>query len=637
MTTISGYGAWLACAATFCMAAHAVDTDPNLEKAPPQPPASEWRTYNGSYEGQRFSALKQIDAGNVASLNEMCRVHVGEPGPFHTGPVIAAGVMYLTTGHATVAVNPANCDILWKSIYSPEQPEPYNANRGVAYWQGKVFRGTPDARLVAYDAVTGKELWKTVVGDGAAGEMLDSAPIAWNGLVFSGVAAGDFGIKGRMLAFDAASGKPVWQFNLVPQAGEPGVETWKGTSYEHGGGGTWTSYALDPEAAEVFVPVANPTPSYDRSSRQGDNLYTGSLVVLDAHTGKLKWYYQIRPSDDHDYGATSPPMLYTLADGRKVVALGSKDGYVYVIDRGTRKLVFKTPVVRIKNHTTSPTAAGIEICPGVLGGVEWNGVAMDQVNQALVVGANDWCSRVRSVPQQYEPGKLFTQGVPEMIGKPFGTITSLDAASGRIRWQFKPSNGVVAAITPTAGGLVFAGDLSGNFYAMRSADGEVLKQFATGGALAGGIITYTVADKQYVAIASGNVSRSTFGESGAPTLIIYSLGAAVQPANAVSQAPAAAIATQAGDAATGARSYGPVCASCHGAKGEGAVGPALGGIATRMSHKQIVAAIKTPASARMPTLFPGAISAQDVENIAAYIGTLPAQATPAARAKDGNN
>lgn len=639
MTTISRCGrAGLACAAMLGMVAHAAEIEPRPEKAAPLPPASEWLTYNGPYDGQRFSALKQIDTANVAGLNEVCRIRVGELGPFHAGPIIAADTMYLTTGHATLAINPANCDILWKSIYTAEQPEPWTANRGAAYWQGKVFRGTPDARLVAYDAITGKELWKTVVGDGAAGEILNSAPIAWNGLVFTGVSGSDFGIKGRMLAFDAATGNPVWQFNLVPQAGEPGVETWQGTSYERGGGGTWTSYALDPEAAEVFVPVANPAPSFDRSSRQGDNLYTGSLVVLDALTGKLKWHYQIRAGDDHDYGATAPPMLYTLADGRKVVALGSKDGYVYVIDRRTRKLVFKTAVVRLKNHTTAPTAAGIEICPGVLGGVEWNGTALDSDHQALVVGANDWCSKLRSVPQQYQRGKLFTQGMAEMIGTPTGTITSLDAATGKIRWQFKPSNGVVAAITPTAGGLVFAGDLSGNFYAMRSADGKVLKQFATGGALAGGIITYTVADKQYVAVASGNVSRSTFGEVGAPTLIVYSLNAA-QPTIPVAQTPAASMTTHAGDAAAGARSYGPVCASCHGARGEGAVGPALAGITARMSHEQIVAAIKTPASAKMPTLYPGAISAQDVENIAAYLGTLTAQAVaaPSANTTEENN
>jgi PQQ-dependent dehydrogenase (methanol/ethanol family) len=593
----------------------AADMNPHVESAAPLPPTSEWRTYNGPYEGQRYSTLDQINTSTAGSLAEVCRIRVGELGPFHTGPILAGNTMFITTSHSTIAMNPANCDILWKTLYIPEGPEPWTSNRGLAYWKGKLIRGTPDARLVAYDAVSGRELWKTVVGDGGAGELLPAAPIAWNGLVFIGLSGGDFGIKGRMFAFEAASGRMVWQFNLVPQAGEPGVESWLGQSYERGGGGTWTSYALDPEAAEVFVPVANPAPSFDRTSRRGANLYTGSLVVLDAYTGKLKWYYQIRPGDDHDYGATSPPMLFTAQDGRKLVGLGSKDGHVYVIDRTSHRLVFKKPVVRVKNFLTAPTPEGIEICPGVLGGIEWNGVAFDAPNQALIAGANDWCSRLRSQPQEYERGRLFTQGTAEMLGTPSGTITSLDSTTGRIRWQFKAPSGVVSAMTPTAGGIVFGGDLAGNFYALSSANGAVLKQFATGGAVAGGVITYTVADRQYVAVASGNVSRSTFGETGVPTMIIYSLPAQSQPSKA-------GISAGADRAVAGGQKYASVCASCHGTHGEGGLGVKLQGIATRMSYERTVELIKSPASGAMPKLFPGALTDQDVADLATFVRTL---------------
>jgi alcohol dehydrogenase (cytochrome c) len=590
----------------------AAEMDPHSEKPIPLPPASEWQTYNGPYDGQRFSPLDQVNVDTVAGLTEVCRVHVGEIGPFQTGPILEDNKLYVTTGHSTMALNPANCDVLWKTLYTPERPEPWTANRGVAFWQGKLFRGTPDARLVAYDATTGRELWKTIVGDGAVGELLDSAPIAWNGLVFIGVAGGDFGIKGRMLAFNADTGKPIWQFNLVPQSGEPGSETWAGTSFERGGGGTWTSYALDPEAGEIFVPVSNPAPSFNRTSRKGTNLYTGSLVVLDALTGKLKWYFQVRPSDDHDYGVTSPPMLYALKDGRKVVALGSKDGNVYVIDRNTHKLVFSTAVVRLKNFLSAPTVKGIEICPGVLGGIEWNSPAFDRGNNALIVGADDWCSLLRSEPEEYAPGVLFTQGKAKMLGTPLGTITSLDATTGKIKWQYKAANGVVAAITPTAGGLVFAGDLSGELYAFRSSNGEILRQFATGGAMAGGIITYTVSDKQYIAVASGNVSRATFGDVGIPSVIIYSL----------TLAAAASASVVAGDAAVGAQSYSHLCSSCHGPSGEGGAGPKLQGIAARMSYQETVALIKSPASASMPSMYPSLLSDQDVNNISTFIRTL---------------
>jgi alcohol dehydrogenase (cytochrome c) len=322
----------------------------------------------------------------------------------------------------------------------------------------------------------------------------------------------------------------------------------------------------------------------------------------------------VRPSDDHDYGVTSPPMLYTLKDSRKVVALGSKDGNVYVIDRKTHTLVFKTAVVKLKNFLAAPTADGIEICPGVLGGIEWNSPAFDRPNDALIVGADDWCSKLQSAPQEYAAGTLFTQGKAKMLGSASGTITSLDAATGKIRWQYRTPNGVVAAITPTAGGLVFAGDLGGEFYVMRSADGEILKQFATGGALAGGIITYTVSNKQYVAVASGNVSRATFGEVGIPTLIIYSL-TETSPRPAPISAPS-------GDAGAGAQSYARTCSSCHGPTGEGGAGPRLQGIAARLSYEQIIALIKTPVSAKMPTMYPSVLNEQDVDNIATFVRTL---------------
>jgi len=475
--------------------------------------------------------------------------------------------------------------------------------------------------MLAYCLATARELWKTVVGDGAAGELLDAAPLAWNGLVFMGVSGGDFGIRGRMLAFDATTGKPVWQFNLIPSPGEQGSETWPGNSYEHGGGGTWTSFALDPQTRELFVPVSNPAPSFDGDTRQGANLYTGSLVVLDAITGSLRWYYQVRAHDEHDYGVTAPPLLYSTSSGRKLVAFGIKDGFVYGIDRAAHKLVFKTAVTTIKNHDLKPTPAGVEICPGVLGGVEWNSPALDSLHSALVVGANDWCSKLRSAPQEYERGKLFTKGTVEMLGRPSGTITSLDAGSGKIRWQRRTPNGVVSAVLPTAGGVVFVGDLNGTLYVLRSEDGEVLKTFETGGALAGGIVTYTVAEQQYVAVVSGNISRSTFGAVGIPTLIVYALQS--RPGSGAAAATREEHPTSVHDGmssdSTGAARYAQLCAGCHGAHGEGSLGPSLAGIAGKLSRDQTIDRIKHPPDDRMPTLYPNTLSDEDVFAITAYI------------------
>lgn len=607
-----------------------VDVDGPAKMAP----ASTWASYNGGYDGQRFSDLTEISTENAANLQEVCRVKAGELGAFVTGPVLVNGLLYITTGRATIALNPANCEIVWKSPYRPRREEGYAANRGVAYLDGKVFRGLPDGTIAAYDADTGQEIWRTDAIDPSTGGFPGSAPLAWNGMVFIGIAGGDMGLRGKMFAFDAATGKKLWQFNLVPQAGDAGVETWKGRSYETGGGGTWSSYALDPETGELFIPVANPAPDLDKGPRVGGkqhtNLYTNSVVVLDAVTGKLKWYYQTRPADDHDYGVTPPPMLFTGAGGRKLVALGSKDGHVYVIDRETHRLVFKQPVVKLHNFLKSATPEGTTICPGALGGIEWNGVAHDRLNHALVVGAVDWCHKIFLAPQAYVPGKVYYSGRMEGDGSaPNGTITSLDSKNGKIRWQFKPGAPVVAGITPTAGGVTFAGDLAGNFYTLRSSNGEILRKIATGGALAGGIVTYSVSGKQYVTLTSGNISRSTFGASGTPTLIIYSLSASPAAANSTpstpAPAPASAPSTPAvagGDAASGGARYTEVCSGCHGSAGEGASGPRLRGIADRASYAQTVEWIRNPKSAAMPKFYPDMLSAADVDNVAAYIRTL---------------
>lgn len=340
------------------------------------------------------------------------------------------------------------------------------------------------------------------------------------------------------------------------------------------------------------------------------------MVVLDALTGRLKWYYQVTTDDDHDLDLGAAPMLYTMPDGRKMVVAAAKDGYVYVIDRRTHKLVFRTAVVPIKNAGVAPTPQGIDACPGALGGIGGNGAALDISNQALVVGAIDWCSTFKYEPREYKRGEAYFQGSFSMIGRPDGTITSLDSATGRIRWQFRPGAGVVAAITPTAGGLIFAGDLGGRFYALRSADGKVLRQIETGGALAGGIISYTVANNQYVAVASGNVSRATFGESGVPTIIIYGLGA-----SSVTPLPSAPSFGSA-SASSGKLRYGQICAGCHGVAGEGSAGPKLRGIAARMSTEQTIEWIRNPRSERMPKLYPSQLSAQDTTDIAAYIQGL---------------
>ena len=223
-------------------------------------------------------------------------------------------------------------------------------------------------------------------------EEFTAAPIAWNGLVFIGPAGGDFGIRGRVAAFDAQTGREVWRFHTIPEGGEAGAETWTlPATVKHGGGGTWTSYTLDPVTRELFVPVGNPAPGYAPEKRPGANLYTNSVVVLDAATGKLKWFYQLDPNDGFDWDLGAAPMLYQDGPRQGRVALGSKDGHVYVLDRQSHKLLFKTEVTTISVRDAKPALKGTNVCPGALGGVEWNGPSYSPLLNTIYVGAVDWC------------------------------------------------------------------------------------------------------------------------------------------------------------------------------------------------------------------------------------------------------
>jgi alcohol dehydrogenase (cytochrome c) len=260
-----------------------------------------WSGYNNTYDGQRFAAFNQINTRNVSRLKQVCELKLGEEGPFQTGPVVIGNTMFLTTAHTTVAMNATTCAVYWRHVDSKGQQDPLSVNRGVAYLNGRLFRGMPGTRLAALNAASGKVLWDVKVGDLSLGEFLSSAPIAWNGTVFIGLAGGDWGIRGRIMGFDAATGREIWRFYTIPMGSERGAETWHiPETAERGGGAMWTSYTLDTQSGELFVPVGNPAPDFAPDARPGDNLFTNSIVVLDAKSGALKWWYQATPADGFD-------------------------------------------------------------------------------------------------------------------------------------------------------------------------------------------------------------------------------------------------------------------------------------------------------------------------------------------------
>jgi len=489
------------------------------------PADTNWTSYNGTVNGQRYSSLDQINVQNVASLTEVCRLQVDDSGSFQPGLLQIDGVLYMTNPHDTLAVDATNCTLRWRNVYKPEQEEVYQINRGVAFANGRLFRGTPDARLLAIDAATGKTLWQHQVGDPAQGEFFSAVPAVWQGLLIIGSAGSDLGIRGRIMAYEQKTGREVWRFYTIPRGKEAGAETWKDwKSARYGGGGSWTTYTLDMASGEVFAPVGNPAPDFAPAHRPGANLFTDSMVVLDARTGALKWWHQMLANDGLDLDLAAAPMLYWNSRGEPMVAIGSKDGYLYGVNRETHERVFKTPVTTIEKPDSPPTTKGVHSCPGPLGGVEWNGPAYDQLTKQIVVGSVDWCAVFKTDEVEFTPGQMFFAGGYELDEAKSGWIKAFDPDSGTVRWQYHADAPVAAGVTPTAGGVTFTGDMSGNFLALESATGKELLKKKTDGALAGGVITYALSGTQYVAFTSGNNStRLSFGEGGKPTLIIYAL------------------------------------------------------------------------------------------------------------------
>jgi alcohol dehydrogenase (cytochrome c) len=588
------------------------------------PKDTEWPSYNNGLDSQRYSTLTDINVGNVKTLAEVCSLKIADAGAFQAGPLVIGGVIYVTAATTTVALDARDCTERWRANYTPTDPVSVPVNRGAAFFEGKLFRGTVDGKLVAMDAASGKVLWMVPVTDATKGESLTSAPIAWHGMVFIGSGGGDLGIKGKMLAFDAATGNEIWRFNTIPTGNEPGAETWevKDTALT-GGGGMWSSYTLDTKTGELFVPVGNPAPALNQAYRPGKNLYTDSLVVLDAATGALKWWYQLKSPDsvDHDLGAA--PVLYTDGKGRAVVAMAGKDGYAYGVDRATHRLLFRTATTTIKNEGVAPTAEGFMVCPGLSGGTKWNGPAFDPKLKTLFVPATDWCNMLKLGTPTYAAGKPFWGGsfaFDQTPGAATGWINAMDSDTGKMRWRYHTITVTGAPVTPTAGGIVFTGDADGDFLVLDTKTGALLLKIAMTGPLAGGIVTYAIDGKQYVAFTTGNISRSAAELVGTPTMVIMALSDGAHPVVARADQAIQVVEgpSRPGDAGRGKALYTQTCITCHGADGAMLSGVSLKGIKDRKDLLALTQWIKNP-KPPMPRLFPSPFGAQDVADIAAYV------------------
>jgi alcohol dehydrogenase (cytochrome c) len=394
-----------------------------------------------------------------------------------------------------------------------------------------VVRGTPDGYLVALNAETGTQLWARQIAKPAEGETFTMAPMLFEDLVLIGPAGSENNVQGWVGAFKAADGSPVWRFNTVPKQGEPGFESWKNPKgIPMGGGSVWTAFALDTENGDLHIAVTNPAPDLPVHLRQGDNLYTNSIVVLDARTGKLRWHRQLVPNDSHDWDVThATPMFSAPINGvtRRLVATAGKDGMLRVLDRETHRVVHETAVTTRENAETPVITTPLRVCPGVLGGSQWNGPAYNPGTNLLYVPAVDWCTTFSAFEQvRYIPGKLYMGGKTDMDppAKSQGWVTAVDASTGAVKWKYRSPRPMVAAVTTTAGNLLLTGELTGDFVVFDARNGDVLYRFNTGGPVGGGIVTYAAGGKQYIAVASGSPSNFwTERNPGSPTVVVFTL------------------------------------------------------------------------------------------------------------------
>jgi len=587
-------------ALAFAATAHAqsgVVDDARLRSAPSD--AANWMSYGRDYSNQRFSPLTQIDASSVSRLAPAWSFKSGINSTFQASPIVVDGVMFVSLPfNHVVALDARNGKQLWRYKHERRTDKMCcgPANRGVAVAYGKVFMGTVDARLIALDQASGKIVWDMQLVEelggatertdqlgaddplrkskvtGSTGVGANMAPLVVNGKVVIGITGVGYGLHldseregaplgavvgiagqsqraGFYAAFDANTGKRVWQFDSTPKTGWEGVyreRTPDGEKLERdipgeraalanypdaaerGGGSAWTTPAFDVSTNTLFVGVGNPSPQMDDLTRPGDNLYTVSLVALNADTGKVKWHYQVVPHDLWGYDVASPPVLLDVAKGNATipaVAHAGKTGWLYVLDRRDGSLLYKSePFVPHSNMFKRPTAEGIVIAPGGAGGANWSPVSVDPRTGLAYVAAMHWPMRytVKEIPAQGGKPALRYSSLEPAQGARWGLLSAIDTqAGGTIAWQVKTDEPLVGGVLATAGDLVFMGEGNGMFNAYDARGGKLLWQFDCEAGVNAPPVTYEIDGRQYVAVAAGG--NQLFGFKQGDSIRVFAL------------------------------------------------------------------------------------------------------------------
>ena len=453
--------------------------------AAPHPNAAasiDWPSFNNDVASNRYGAPSLITKKNVASLHVVCSASFGQVTDFQSGPLAVAGVLYATSLTSTYAVDATTCAKLWTQTYTLPAGSYGGTNRGAAYANGTLYRGFADGHVLALNARTGAVLWNSSVLAKGSHAYFNAAPIVSSGRLYIGTAGGDIGEPGLIFALNASNGATVWSAQTVPTLGSPGAASWKGATHI-AGGTTWTSYTLDTTGNLLYVSAGNPGADFYGADRSGVNLGSDSVVVFDAATGAVHAEYQLIAHDVHDWDLGATPAFVRPGKSDPLALVGAKDGYVRAVDTVTGRTNWTTAVTTVSNASAPIVPGGTHFCPGTKGGIVWNGPSVSPRTAYAYVGSVDWCSTLdlATAPPTYTPGKPWL-GSSDSYGtsdsKAVGHVTALDVALGSVKWTYTAPAPVVAGVTATAGGLVFAGDLAGTVYAFDERTGAVLKSLA---------------------------------------------------------------------------------------------------------------------------------------------------------------
>jgi len=498
-----------------------------------------WLSYSGGYQSQRYTALKEITPANVKNLELQWAFQQRSLEKFEATPLVVDGVMYTTQAPSdVVALDATTGRVFWSfsaNVKAESRTCCGRVNRGVAILGDNVFVGTIDGRLIALDARTGKQVWKVQVAKAEAGYSLMHAPLVIKDKVIIGTAGGEFGIRGFIAAYDAATGKELWRFYTIPEPGEKNGNTWAGDSWKHGGASVWVTGAYDPELNLTYWGIGNPGPDWNGDKRAGENLYSDCVVALDVDTGELKWYYQFTPHDDFDFDSVQVPVLANMqwqGRDRKVMLWGNRNGFFYVLDRTNGQYMLGKPFAKVtwttgldergrpmRQANMEPTPQGTRIYPGNLGATNWYSPSYSPETGLFYLSVWDNYSSVYGkADSDYVEGRLYMGGAPRNVvpllmqpaptlqrreDEGYGAVRAIDPRTGERKWEFKMTDVTDAGILTTASGLLFSGGRDGNFYALDAKTGALLWRTQLGGPIAAGPMSYSINGRQFIAINAG--------------------------------------------------------------------------------------------------------------------------------------